>query len=64
MTGDMQQRDERVSRAALKARVVGIVTVSVVVSLVLAPEALAALSNNHNETVLALDGALLCEEDR
>ncbi|MEA2150645.1 MAG: hypothetical protein QOD69_2475 [Solirubrobacteraceae bacterium] len=56
MTGDMQQRDEeRVSRAALKARVAGIVTAGVVVSLVLVPDAFARIISNHNETVLAFD---------
>jgi hypothetical protein len=56
MASDMQ-RDERVSRAASKARVAGIVTASVVVSLVLFPaaEALGRISANHNETVLAFD---------
>jgi hypothetical protein len=47
---------ERVPRAAaLKMRVAGIVGVGVVVSLVLAPEALARIISNHNETVLVLD---------
>ncbi|MEA2150037.1 MAG: hypothetical protein QOD69_1867 [Solirubrobacteraceae bacterium] len=55
MAGDMQQSDEHVSRVALKARVAGIVTAGVVVGLVLAPEALAMISLNHNETVLALE---------
>jgi hypothetical protein len=36
-------------------RVAGIVTASVVVGFVLASEALAMISPNHNETVLALD---------
>lgn len=56
MSDDMQHADEGVSRSvALKARLAGVVTTSVVVSLVLAPEALAKLTANHNETVLALD---------
>jgi hypothetical protein len=64
MVGDMRHGDEHVSRAALKIRVAGIVTAGVVVSLVLAPEALARISANHNETVLMLDGALLVQEGR
>ena len=55
MKSDVQHRDEHVSRAALKLRVAGILTAGVAVSLVLAPEALARLTANHNETVLALD---------
>lgn len=41
--------------AALKARLAGAFTASVVVSLALAPDALARLAVNHNETVLTLD---------
>jgi hypothetical protein len=56
MAGDKQHRDEqRGSRAAAKMRVAGIVSAGVVVSLVLAPPALALISPNHNETVLAAD---------
>jgi hypothetical protein len=55
MAGVMQQHDEHVSHVALKMRVAGVVTAGVAVSLVLAPEALAALTSNHNETVLAVD---------
>jgi hypothetical protein len=56
MAGDKQQPDEeRVSRAALKMQVAGIVTASVAVSLVLTPPALAVIMPNHNETVLAVD---------
>jgi hypothetical protein len=56
MSRDTQQRDEGTPRtAALKLRVAGIVTAGAVVSLVLAPQALAGISLNHNETVLALD---------
>ncbi|MEA2150644.1 MAG: hypothetical protein QOD69_2474 [Solirubrobacteraceae bacterium] len=56
MAGDKQQPDEeRVSRAASKMRVAGIVTAGVVVGLVVAPEALALISPNHNEMVLAVD---------
>jgi hypothetical protein len=36
-------------------RVAGALTAGVVVSLVLAPQALAAINPNHNETVLTLD---------
>jgi hypothetical protein len=54
MAVDMQYDEEHISRAALKTRVAGIVTAGVVVSLVLAPEALAVISPNHNETVLAI----------
>jgi hypothetical protein len=58
MNGDTQHCDEDVRRVAgLKTRVAGIVGVGVVVSLVLAPEALARIIANHNETVLALDCA-------
>jgi hypothetical protein len=58
MNGDMQHGQDGASRAAaLKARVAGIVTAGVVVGLVLTPEALAGISMNHNETVLALDWA-------
>jgi hypothetical protein len=56
MNGDMQDRQDGVPRAAaFKARVAGMLTAGVVVSLVLAPEALAKLASNHSETVLALD---------
>jgi ABC-type Mn2+/Zn2+ transport system permease subunit len=56
MNGDTQHCDEDVRRiAGLKMRVAGIVGVGVVVSLVLAPEALARIISNHNETVLVLD---------
>jgi hypothetical protein len=55
MNSDTQQRDANASHAALKMRIAGIVTASVVVGFVLAPEALAVISPNHNETVLALD---------
>jgi hypothetical protein len=56
MNADTQHGNEDVPRAAaLKARVAGILTAGVVVSLVLAPDALARLTANHNETVLALD---------
>jgi hypothetical protein len=54
MAADMQHDGEHVSRAALKTRVAGIVTAGVAVSLVLVPEALAHISPNHNETVLAV----------
>ena len=53
MKEDTAQRDARA--AALKVRVAGVLTASVVVSLALAPEALARLAVNHNETVLTLD---------
>ena len=57
MNGDTQHRDESAARvrAALKTRVAGILTASVVISLALAPEALARIALNHNETVLTLD---------
>jgi hypothetical protein len=55
MNGDMKRRDVNVSRAAFKARIAGTLTAGVVVSLVLAPEALAMINPNHNETVLSLD---------
>jgi hypothetical protein len=56
MASYKQQRDEeRVSRAALKMRVAGIVTAGVVVNLILTPPAFAMISPNHNETVLAVD---------
>jgi hypothetical protein len=64
MNGDLQHGDEHVSRVAFKARIAGVVTAGVVVGLVLVPDALAALSNNHNETVLRLDGASLLREGR
>ena len=52
MDSDMQHR-----RAALKTRVVGVLTTGVAVGLVLVPVAGAAdrLTANHSETVLALD---------
>ncbi|MCA1678069.1 MAG: hypothetical protein LC790_03700 [Actinobacteria bacterium] len=60
MNGDTQHRDGRtapVAAAALKTRVAGILTASMVISLALAPEALAfaRIAANHNETVLTLD---------
>ena len=56
MAGEMQQRDGGVPRtAALKMPVAGVLTAGVVVSLALAPQALAMINPNHNETVLALD---------
>jgi hypothetical protein len=55
MNPDTRPDDEHVSHAALKTRVAGIVTTAVVVSLILAPEALALISPNHNETVLVLN---------
>jgi hypothetical protein len=56
MNGDAVQRDEspRVT-TALKLRVAGVMTAGVVISLALAPEALARIAMNHNETVLTLD---------
>lgn len=56
MDHEAQRRNERVRRAvALKVRIAGIATTSVVVSLAVVPEALARIAVNHNETVLALD---------
>ena len=57
MDGEAQHRDEGAARAtaALKTRVAGVLTASVVISLALAPEALARIAVNHNETVLTLD---------
>ena len=55
MNGDTQHSDEDVPRAAaVKTRIAGILTASVVVGLVLAPDAFARLTANHNETVLEL----------
>jgi hypothetical protein len=64
MHGDTHQRAANGSRAALKIKVAGTATAGVAVSLVLAPEALALISPNHNETVLALNGALLLQGGR
>jgi hypothetical protein len=56
MNGDMQQGRDSASRtAAFTVRVAGMVTAGVVVALAVAPEALARLTANHNETVLTLD---------
>ena len=56
MKEDTAKRDADAPRAAaLKARLAGALTASVVVGLALAPDALARLAVNHNETVLTLD---------
>jgi hypothetical protein len=56
MTGDAEHRGKgRLGGIALKTRVAGVVAAGAVVSLVLAPEALARLTANHNETVVRLD---------
>jgi hypothetical protein len=62
MNSDMKRRDMNVSRAAFKARIAAALTTGAVVSLVLVSEASARISANHNETVLALDGALPLQE--
>lgn len=64
MKSDVQHPEEHVSHAALKLRIAGILTAGVAVSLGLAPQALAMISLNHNETVLALDESVPREEGR
>lgn len=56
-SGEVSERDRDATRAvsAWKVRCAGVMSASVVVSLALAPEALARITLNHNETLLTSD---------
>ena len=58
MYDETQRCDEAAHRArALKVRIAGITTTSLVVSLAVVPEALAGIALNHSETVLDVRAA-------